>query len=200
MRCVYKERNNNECGKEQACKGCKNNPNDKTPLTYDEFRNEQTFLSCYGCDYFKAKADMEGVKSTCKRLDHKHYCFSKNPYLSYDCGQQNECICSEFKPKNNCVWLSNHWNDNYIKEYISQISPKGLISLCIDHDFSLRYKIRAIDFVNGTFLNEDGSLKWIAKCYCKQSRNSPIGYMCYSEYPDGTVMRGDYVDWSKVKN
>lgn len=201
IKCVYYERNGNVCGKHESCKGCKMNLYDDSKLTYDEFIDEYYHWNCDSCKYCNPKADIDGVESPCKRLDHKHYSFAKATFYSYDCGYRNGCKCSDFEPRESCVWLYNHWNKEYINEYISRIDEVSIIYLCIDHNWDVRYAIRKTDFVNGTFLNPDGSLKWLRKEYYKQSRKETLGYVYCNEYPDGTIEYGANkpINWELIK-
>lgn len=163
---------------ENNCKGCKCDPNNST-MTYEEFREEYNYFNCDSCVYCKPSADMDNVESICKRLDHKKISFSKAVFYSYDCGQRNGCVCADFKPKKNYVWLYNHWRDEFIIDYISQCN--GLIDLCLDHNWEVRYQVRKKDFVLGDFINDDGTLKAVSKTYYKRSNSSPTGYKLVKE-------------------
>ena len=68
------------------------------------------------------------------------------------------------------------WNDYWEGE-----EPSGTISFILDDDTSIRYKVPRKDFVNGTFLDSEGNLKWVEKEYYKRSRKSPIGYVLIHE-------------------
>jgi hypothetical protein len=144
-----------------------------------DIRDEWSCLQCGQCKHFKAGADREGIESTCKRLDHKHIKFAKPWFKSYDCGQFFGTVCRDFEPAAYCVWLCKHWKG--FDDYFAGEEFKGTVALVLDSDFSVRYKVKAIDFINNTFLDEEGNLKWIEKEYYKISRKSPIGYALIHE-------------------
>lgn len=187
MECVYSTFN--KCGQNDNCIGCTNDPF-KREMAYDEFRDIQYHWSCDSCKFCKPNADMDGIESPCKRLDHKHYSFSKAIFYSYDCGQRNGCICSDYEPKDNHLWLIKHFKPEFLKELNKRISPHATVGICIDHDWELRYYVTMSDFFNNTFINEDGTLKWIYRGHYRKTRKNPIGYEYVWEYPDGTVKVG----------
>lgn len=76
-------------------------------------------------------------------------------------------------------WLKEHWRG--WDDYWDGESILGKVWLILDDDKSVRYAILKTDFVNNTFLNEDGSLKWVEKEYYKQSRQTPLGYLLIHE-------------------
>jgi len=201
LSCIYYNRNGETCGNDKNCKGCKKNPNDDSILTYDEFMEGNCYWNCDGCKYCNPGAFLKNVESPCKRLDHKHYSFAKAIFYSYDCGQRNGCVCSDFEPRESCAWAYNHWNKEYINEYVSKIADTDTMYLCIDHNWEVRYAIKKVDFVNGTFLNPDRSLKWLRKEYYKQSRKELLGYIYCNEYPDGTIEYGANkpINWELIK-
>ena len=139
-------------------------------------------LECGQCKYFKVNADMENVESTCKRLDHKHLRFAKKIFKSYDCGQWQTNTCADFEPNNGVLWLVKHWNE--VKNQIIHYKDNDVIMLNIDGNADVRYAISAIEFYNNTFINADGSLRWLYKYYYKQCRSSTTGYKLVIEYPD----------------
>lgn len=140
------------------------------------FEENWCCLQCGQCKYFKVNADMEGVESTCKRLDHKHLKFAKPWFKSYDCGQFVGRVCKEFEPADYCVWLKKHWvsYDDYHQDDIIGDDAKSYF--CLDNDFSVRYGVLTKDFVDGTMFDDNGDLKWVEKVYYKRSKSSPIGY------------------------
>lgn len=132
------------------------------------------------CVHFKVDADRN--ESTCKRLDHKHIKFWKPYFKSYDCGQFMGNVCRDFEPRKESVpWLYNHWQgwDDYWDG--EEPKPNETIPLVLDGNFSVMYHVLKTDFINNTFLNDDGSLKWIKRQYYKRSRKSPIGYELVTE-------------------
>lgn len=152
----------------------------------DSLQDMCYFVGCGSCKHFNVRADMDGVESTCKRIDHKHIQFAKPWFKSYDCGQYTRTMCNDFEPDEGHVYLYKHWTDpiDYAcKGDESRI--KGKIWLCLDKDQSVRYAVTMRDFWYGTFLNEDGSLKWIEKMYYKRSKKSPIGYVLVREDHEG---------------
>lgn len=88
-------------------------------------------------------------------------------------------MCRDFIPSPGCKWLYDHWTN--FDSWVGKISDKETISLVIDGDVKVRYKIQYIDFVNNTFLTADGELKWIEKEYYKMKRNSITGYILVRE-------------------
>lgn len=167
MACIYAMMNDG-CGKDHNCKGCKHDPTKSSPLTYDELEEEGVHLTCGSCIHFNGIANMDSQSSTCKRLDHKHFSFYKNPFLTYASGYGCEHICADFEPKSCCVWLHNHWRPQHLIEYGKRIGSNEKTSLCIDHDWSVIYKVSRRDFFYNTFINADGTLKWISKEYMKR--------------------------------
>lgn len=179
MECVYKIKNNG-CGKVDACKGCRHDPN-KSTITRDEFLDMCSHFGCGLCKHFQVDADRR-EDTTCKRIDHKHFQFAKPWFKSYDCGQNSSIICKDFEPDESYMWLYNHWQgwDFLFGDKIYK--DNETIGLCIDKDQSIRYKVKREDFVNGTFIDEDGNLKWVEKMYYKRTEDSPIGYHLVHEY------------------
>ena len=143
---------------------------------------EYSTLQCGQCKWFNCNADRDGFESTCKRLDHKRLRFAKKVFASYDCGQFEKNICSDFYPAERCVWLLNHWEE--VKSQIVPYNPNEVIFLNVDKDADVRYAVNALDFYNGTFINDDGSLKWIYKKYCVKCRDNVTGYKIVREYPN----------------
>ena len=159
-------------------------------MTYDEFRDEMCHWNCDNCKYCNPKADIDGVDSTCKRLDHKHFSFAKAVFYSYDCGQRNGFVCGDFEPNEWEKWLYEHWNPDFLNERRKRLTDADVVRLCIDHNWDVRYEVKAIDFFDNNFIDENWNLKWIRKGYYKQSRKSPIGYVYVWEYPDGVKIEG----------
>lgn len=139
-------------------------------------------VMCGRCRWFNCNADR--IESTCKRLDHKKYQFAKPWFKSYDCGQFTQQICRDFQPSSVYKYLFEHWTN--FDDFIGEISENETVSLIIDGDNSIWYKIRYKDFANGTFIDENGQLKWIEKSYykmCKKTEQNPIGYILIHETP-----------------
>lgn len=145
-------------------------------------------IECGECKWFKVNADMNSVESACKRLDHKHLRFAKKIFKSYDCGQFDINTCADFEPDERKVpWLYNHWNE--VKEQIIPYGEFETIELNVDGNTDVRYAIWANDFYNNTFINKDGSLKWIYKYYQVPSRSSVTHYDIVYETTDGITVR-----------
>lgn len=149
----------------------------------DEEREEWPCLQHGQCKHFSVNSDRQ--ESTCKRLDHKKYKFAVPWFKAYDCGQMSGQICKEFEPKEICKWLYEHWDGIY--GYFGEgYKPEGKVWLTIDGDTSVRYAVLYEDFWNGTFLNDDGSLKWVEKMYYKRTKKY-AGYKL-------VVEKGNYND------
>lgn len=145
-------------------------------------------IECGECKWFKVNADMDGIESTCKRLDHKHLRFAKKIFKSYDCGCFDINTCADFEPDEKKVpWLYNHWNE--VKEQIIPYGEFACVELNIDGNTDVRYCVLGSDFYNNTFINEDGSLKWLYKYYQVPSRSSVTHYDIVYETADGIVVR-----------
>lgn len=174
---------NNKCGLNDNCIGCIYDPQ-KRQMTSEMFWNMNCHLGCGDCKYCNPKADMVGIESNCKRLDHKHYQFAIPWFKSYDCGQRSGGICSDFEPNEWELWLYRHWKTEFkdIKHSKGSSTIPRYVGLCIDKDQSVRYYVYADDFYNNTFKNTDGSLKWVYKQYYKRSKKSAIGYKLIKEY------------------
>ena len=124
--------------------------------------------------------DADRTESTCKRLDHKYIKFAFPWFKSYDCGQLSGTVCNDFEPSDTVPWLKAHWKG--WSDYWEDEDPtKGKIWLILDDDRSVRYAVSRKDFVEGSFLDEEGNLKWIEKEYYKMSRSSPTGYILVHE-------------------
>lgn len=136
-------------------------------------------LQCGQCRWFNVNADLPNVESTCKRLDHKHLKFAKKIFKCYDCGQTQETICRDFEPRADMVWLFKNWE--MIKAQIIPYTDKDIIYINVDGDSDVRYGVRATDFYDNTFIEKDGSLKWVKKYYMKQSCKTITGYVIVNE-------------------
>lgn len=141
--------------------------------------DEWLSLQCGHCIWFNAKADLSNVESQCKRLDHKHLRFAKKIFASYDCGQDQETICRDFSPKASILWLYKNWEK--VKANIIPYGKDDIIYLNLDGNDDIRYGVRARDFYENTFQNEDGTLKWVCKKYMKRSKKSSTGYKIVTE-------------------
>ena len=177
LKCPYTV--DNKCGYNSNCKGCSSNPN-KTEMSAEEFWDECSHLGCGDCIYCDPRGDMDNITSPCKRIDHKHIQFAIPWFKSYDCGQRSGGICNDFQP--NCweLWLIRHWKPEFKEVYKDNTNTK-YVGLCLDKDQSIRYYVKFEDFFNNTFKNEDGSLKWVKKCYYKRTRIG-FGYKLIWEY------------------
>ena len=150
-------------------------------LTMNTNCEEWCRIECGECKWFKVNADMDGVESTCKRLDHKHLRFAKKIFKSYDCGCFDINTCADFEPDEKKVpWLYNHWNE--VKGQIIPYGDNNVVLLNVDGDTSIRWAVKAIEFYDGTFLNPDGSLRWVYKYYSVPCRTSPSKYKTLYEF------------------
>lgn len=146
----------------------------------EDIKENIEYVMCGYCKWFKVNADR--VESICKRLDHKKYQFTKPWFRCYDCGQFNKKICNDFEPAKLWKYLFKHWTS--FDDFIGEISENEIVSLTINGDNSIWYKVKYKDFANGTFIDEKGELKWIEKCYfkkCKVTEKNPIGYILVRE-------------------
>ena len=155
--------------------------------------NECCCLMCGDCKYHQVDAERR-EDTTCKRLDHKRIKLAVPWFKSYDCGQfSHVAICADFSPKESHVWLYNHWTciEDYIADFEKEEKRpffgkphegRAYIGFCIDGNKDVRYYVNRKDYFNNDFLDENGNLKWVKKCYYKKSRKSPIGYRLITEY------------------
>ena len=147
-------------------------------------------LQCGECKHFQVDADRR-EDTTCKRIDHKKIQFARPYFKSYDCGQFHSNICSEFEPNSIAKWLKEHWTGIYTwisaweNDNKRSFFDNNYTVLTLNGDNSVRYYVKRADFFNGTFVNSDGSLKWVKKCYTKASRKSPTGYQVVWEQNTG---------------
>lgn len=167
------------CGQNENCKGCCNDPHHST-MTKEEFFDINIHLGCGDCKYCDPCADLDGITSKCKRLDHKHFQFAVPWFKSYDCGQHSHGICYDFKPKDWELWIKRHFKKEFLDN--KDFKENQYVGICIDKNQKIRYYVSAKDFYYNTFLNSDGSLKWIKKMYYKKSTRSPIGYELITEW------------------
>ena len=143
----------------------------------EEEREEWPALQHGDCIHFSVNSDRE--ESTCRRLDHKHLIFAQSPFKAYDCGQMQGLVCKEFEPKKICRWLYEHWDGIY-GYFGEDFKLKGLVWLIVDGDESVRYGVAYEDFWDGTFLNPDGTLKWVEKMYYRRTKKE-FGYKLVRE-------------------
>ena len=144
------------------------------------FEEKWCCLQCGQCRWFKVDAYQPGVESICKRIEHKHFKFAVPWFKVYDCGRTNGIVCRDFEPAEYVKWLRDHWVS--YDDYYQGDKPKGLVFLTIDEDTSVRYGVLAKDFVDGTFIDENGELKWVQKKYYKRTKHSPTGYILATEW------------------
>ena len=148
-------------------------------------QDECCHVGCGSCEYWDPAADMENRTSRCRRLDHKHVQFAKPWFKSYDCGGSSAIMCADFKPRERCRYLKAHWTsplDYAARGDSGKIkNANGGVWLCLDGDQGIRYQVTWWDFWNGTFIEQDGSLRWKQKQYYKRSWKSPIGYELVTE-------------------
>lgn len=147
-------------------------------------------IECGECKWFTSSADIDykGAESRCKRLDHKHLRFAKKIFSGYDCGYWDTNTCSDFEPHKGALWLYENWDK--VKAQIIPYSDRQVILLNVDGNTDVRYAIKATEFYNNTFRNEDGSLRWLYKYYTvprkRTGRNANgLTYGILYETPDG---------------
>lgn len=149
-------------------------------------------LQCGECKHFQVNADRR-EDTTCKRIDHKRIQFAVPWFKSYDCGQfSSGGVCADFEPGVGVPWLKEHWTgiEDYIvdwekEERRSFFGKNNYVTLILDGNKDVRYRVRKDDYFYNRFLNDDGSLKWVEKYYYKRSGKSPTGYELVHEYRDG---------------
>lgn len=152
-------------------------------MTREELRDCWPRLECGNCKYFNVRAEMKDVDSTCKRLDHKAHKFAVPWFKSYDCGQFSTTVCKEFIPKSSCKWLYEHWTCVEDFKPLEEVKDGATIGLVYGDDQSVRYYVDFWDWWNGTFLNEDGTYKWVYRMYYNRpSKKHPTYYELVKEY------------------
>lgn len=132
-------------------------------LTDDEYRDFMGPVKCSMC----------ARHQKCKRLEEVELA---RPWFS--CSSDGR-ICKDFIPPQYYKLLVKYWRG--VNAYIDCVNPNLTISVCLNHDQSVRYDILYSDFVNDTMFDQNG-LKWIYKQYYKQTRSSPFGYKLVTEY------------------
>lgn len=145
-------------------------------------KDEWSCLTCGHCKYFKVNADIPGVESTCKRIDHKHIKLATPYFKAYDCGQFSKNVCYDFEPAPVWKWLYENWNG--FDDYFSDEVIDGYVALCLENDNDTWYYVLKVDWAYNTFMDGD-ELLWIYKEYYKQVRNDPmhpVGYKLVREY------------------
>ena len=147
------------------------------------FEESWCCLQCGQCRWFKSNAEQPTVESTCKRIDHKKFRFAMPWFKSYDCGRSHGIVCRDFEPASWCKWLKEHWV-SYDDYYQGDKPSFPLIGFTLGNDTTVRYMVKSEDFINNTFIDSDGNLKWVRKMYYKKSRKSPTGYELVTEYRD----------------
>lgn len=143
-------------------------------------------LMCGRCTHWRVDADRDGVESSCPRIDHKHIRFAEPYFKSYDCGRYNRCVCREFAPNKNLY-------PRFAEEFVSYDDcfpngQEGMLWLVVDGNTDVLYTVRRDDFANGTYLKDDGSLKWVEKFYykrCAVSERNPLGRRLIRERSEG---------------
>lgn len=151
---------------------------------------------CYHCKWFEVDANQPGKVSTCKRLDHKKYCFYTPWFRCYDCGEYNHLICSDFDPKP-CfkVQFSTYPGfENYYAWYRQTfhkyLNRPLIIPLCLDGDFTVCFQVPYILFAYNRHIDKDGNLRWVHKMFYKRTRKSPIGYELITEHSERAFKYG----------
>lgn len=155
-------------------------------------------LSCGDCKYFNGMAELDNVKSTCKRIDHKIIKFAVPWFKSYDCGQYSHCICSDFEPAKWRVDVCKHWTnfEDYWKLYVQEILPYGntdtTVAFTLHNNTKIRYEVPLLDFVYNHMINGN-ILNAIEKVYYKiDSDPKGFGYKLIHEKIKGVEINGEY--------
>jgi hypothetical protein len=137
-------------------------------------------LHCGNCKHFSVWADMR--ESFCKRIDHKKIKFAIPWFACYDCGQRAGTICSDFELNEVlCPAIAKEWKGfgdywtKYVETWLPYHNTDTGIGFTLNGDTSIRYKVKLLDYVYGTMLDENGKLKAYEKVYYKQDRD-PKGY------------------------
>lgn len=126
-------------------------------------------VGCKDCAYFKVNADLNGIESICKRIDHKKVKFAIPRFKSYDCG----CFhipCGDFIPKHPEHADFKDWTNfnDFWKVYVETWLPYGneniTVAFTINGDTSVRYHVPLSKFIDGTMII-DGVLQAIEKTY-----------------------------------
>lgn len=183
MTCPYQP-----CGSNENCVGCCEDPQQR-PMTLAELYDINPWIRCFNCIHYNGLAHLPDRVSRCKRLDHKHVKFYTPWFKSYDCDGP---ICADFQPDTLAKWLYRHWRPefirDYLKEYLAERPVNCHVPLILDGDRSVLYHVRYEDYFNGTFLNEDGSLKWVNRQFLRKvARKSSdgLGFHLVTELPPG---------------
>lgn len=141
-------------------------------------------FGCKDCLYFKIDADLENVKSTCKRIDHKIIKFYTPWFKSYDCGQLFHIPCGDFIPKDlkrvDCINWTNFkdfW-DVYVKSWLPYENENTLIPFVVNGHSDIVYHVPLKRFIDGTMI-ENGVLRAVEKTYYKRTKND-FGVQLYT--------------------
>ena len=124
----------------------------------------------------------------CKRIDNEKIKFWK-PWHQCDDRQSANIVCRDFELKDYMVYARNNWIDfdTYFKEFVENWLPYGNINknvyFILDNNYSIRYGVPLMNYINGDMYNIDGSLKWVEKMYYKQTRDG-FGYRIVREYKE----------------
>lgn len=133
-------------------------------MDYDEW----CFLHCGDCIYSGRK---------CKRIGGTNISFYKPWFAVASYGRP----CRDFSPIPDWKWLYEHWDG--FDDYYSQAEDyyKRDVCLVLDNNFDILYRVRWEDWINNTFLDDNGELKWIKKSYYKRTREG-LGFKLVHEY------------------
>lgn len=126
----------------------------------EKLRDEFNYIGCGLCKHFRVRADLDGVASTCKRLDHKKVRFYAPWFVCYACGDQYDYLCNDFEPAfDRAPALKSLWTG--VDDYVGSIPDSARIPLTLKRDPENIYYVRASDFYDGSFI-QDGNLRVIA--------------------------------------
>lgn len=142
---------------------------------------EDVIVFCGECARYKVNADMDGVESSCARLDHKRIRFCKKAFLAYDCGRLSSNICRDFVPSPLSPHLQSIWKDY---DSYEPFLPRDEVALEDSSFPGVIFFVSQSAFADGGFLADDGSIRWTRKQYYKARQ-------LWTEFPDGTVVKGN---------
>lgn len=133
-------------------------------------------VGCGDCAYFKVNADLDGVESTCKRIDHKKVKFAIPWFKCYDCGMNSLHIpCGDFIPAHpeyadfrEWTNFSDFWKV-YVETWLPYKNENITLPFTINGDTSVRYHVPLSKFIDGTMI-VDGVLQAVEKTYCKRDK------------------------------
>lgn len=156
---------------------------------------EVTNFRCRDCKYYKPNAELDGIKSMCKRIDHKKIRFAVPWFKSYDCDFGTPC--SDFEPNPIYPRFIEEWEylggfDSWWSLWVEQWLPyqtvNKMVYFTINGDSNIEYGVSLLDYVFGHMFRQDGKLNSTIRRYYKHHKKSdefPYGYELVYERIDG---------------